>query len=104
CKKAIDNNIAVVMTVQTLWGFTGLQVYERGRELLNIGIIPGHNLLPETAYVKLCWVLGHTRNLEEVQKLMLKNIAGEILDREIFKGFLVFQGVEPWINDVLQKI
>ena len=58
------------MTVQTLWGFTGLQVYERGRELLNIGIIPGHNLLPESAYVKLSWVLGHTRDLSEINKLM----------------------------------
>jgi glutamyl-tRNA(Gln) amidotransferase subunit D len=101
-KKAIDNEIAVIMTVQTLWGFTGLQVYERGRELLEIGIIPGHNLLPETAYVKLSWILGHTRNLEEVEKLMLKNIAGEMLEREIFKGYLIFQGVEPWIEDILR--
>jgi len=104
CKKAISNNIAIVMTVQTLWGFTGLQVYERGRELLNIGIIPGHNLLPESAYVKLSWVLGHTRDLSEINKLMRENIAGEIIDREIYKGFLIFQGVEPWINDILTKI
>ncbi|MHA1270131.1 MAG: Glu-tRNA(Gln) amidotransferase subunit GatD [Candidatus Helarchaeota archaeon] len=103
CKKAIDNNIAVIMTVQTLWGFTGLQVYERGRELLNIGIIPGHNLLPETAYVKLSWVLGHTRDLSEVKHLMTKNISGEILDRELYKGFLIFQGVEPWFKDILTR-
>ncbi|TFF88611.1 MAG: Glu-tRNA(Gln) amidotransferase subunit GatD [Promethearchaeota archaeon] len=104
CKKAIDNNIAIIMTVQTLWGFTGLQVYERGREILNLGIIPAHNLLPETAYVKLSWVLAHTRDLDQVKKLMLKNIAGEIIDRELYKGFLVFQGVEQWIDDILTKI
>ncbi|MBD3228158.1 MAG: Glu-tRNA(Gln) amidotransferase subunit GatD [Candidatus Lokiarchaeota archaeon] len=104
CKKAIDNNIAIVMAVQTLWGFTGLQVYERGREILDLGIIAGHNLLPETAYVKLSWVLGHTRDLDKVKKIMLKNIAGEIIDRELYKGFLVFQGVEPWIDDILTKI
>ena len=103
CKTAIDNNIAIIMTVQTLWGFTGLGVYERGREITNIGIIQGQNMLPETAYVKLSWVLGHTRDLNEVKFLMTKNIAGEILNRETFKGFLVFQGTESWINEILTK-
>ncbi|MHA1649796.1 MAG: Glu-tRNA(Gln) amidotransferase subunit GatD [Candidatus Helarchaeota archaeon] len=97
-KRAIEEKIAVVMTVQTLWGFTGMQVYQRGREELAIGIIPGHNLLPETAYVKLCWVLGHTRNLSEVRQQMLTNIAGEILNRETAMGYLIYQGIEPEIS------
>ncbi|MFX1294760.1 MAG: Glu-tRNA(Gln) amidotransferase subunit GatD [Promethearchaeota archaeon] len=92
-KRAIEEKIAVVMTVQTLWGFTGMQVYQRGREELAIGIIPGHNLLPETAYVKLCWILGYTRNLEEVKQRMSANIAGEILDRETAYGYLISQGI-----------
>ncbi|NVM27474.1 MAG: Glu-tRNA(Gln) amidotransferase subunit GatD [Candidatus Helarchaeota archaeon] len=93
-KRAVEEKIAVVMTVQTLWGFAGMQVYERGREELAIGIIPGHNLLPETAYVKLCWILGHTRNLEEVEQQMLANIAGELIYRETMRGYLVLQGIE----------
>ena len=86
------------MTVQTLWGFTGMQVYQRGREELAIGIIPGHNLLPETAYAKLCWVLGQTRNLDEIKQLMLQNIAGEILTRETIAGYLIMQGIEPGLE------
>ncbi len=93
-KRAIEEKVAVVMTVQTLWGFTGMRVYERGREELMLGIIPGHSMLPETAYVKLCWVLGHTHNLEEVSQQMQTNIAGELIDRETTKGYLIFQGVE----------
>ena len=102
-KRAIEEGIAVVMTVQTLWGFVGMQVYERGREELAIGIISGHSLLPETAYVKLSWILGHTQNLEEIGKLMRKNIAGEIINRETMKGYLIHQGVEPALKNQFEK-
>jgi glutamyl-tRNA(Gln) amidotransferase subunit D len=97
-KRAVDEKIAVVMTVQTLWGFTGMQVYQRGREELSIGIIPGQSMLPETAYVKLCWVLGHTRNPDEVKQMMLTNITGELIDRETPRGYLIFQGIEPALD------
>ena len=97
-KRAIAEGIAVVMTVQTLWGFTGMQVYQRGREELAIGIISGHNLLPETAYAKLCWVLGQTRDPDEIKQLMVQNIAGEILTRETIAGYLIMQGIEPGVE------
>jgi glutamyl-tRNA(Gln) amidotransferase subunit D len=48
-----------------------------------MGVIPGRNLLPETAYIKLGWVLGQTNNPEEVKSLLLENVAGEFLEREI---------------------
>ncbi|MHA1266045.1 MAG: Glu-tRNA(Gln) amidotransferase subunit GatD [Candidatus Helarchaeota archaeon] len=103
-ERAIEEKIAVVMTVQTLWGFTGMQVYERGREELSIGIIPGFNLLPETAYVKLCWVLGHTRDLEEIKDQMHMNIAGEIITRETMRGYLIFQGIEEPLKEYFKQI
>lgn len=103
-KRAIEEKIAVVMTVQTFWGFTGMRVYERGREELALGIIPGHNLLPETAYVKLSWILGHAQDLEVIKKEMRKNIAGEIITRETIKGYLISQGIEPTINDRSEQV
>jgi len=103
-KRAIEANIAVVMTLQTLWGFTGMQVYQRGREELAIGIIPGHGLLPETAYAKLSWILGQTRNLDEVRLLMLKNIAGEIPSRETIAGYLILQGIEPGLENYYKAL
>jgi glutamyl-tRNA(Gln) amidotransferase subunit D len=82
-KRAIEEKIIVLMAVQTLHGFTGMTVYSTGRELLNMGVIPGRNLLPETAYIKLGWILGQTNEPNEIKKLLLTNIAGELIDREI---------------------
>ena len=60
-----------------------MNVYSTGRELQNLGVIPGRNLLPEVGYVKLGWVLGQTRNPEEIKSLLMQNIAGEFIEREI---------------------
>ena len=58
-----------------------MKVYSTGRDLLGMGVIPGEDMLPEVAYVKLMWVLGHVRKPDEVKALMLKNVAGEISSR-----------------------
>ncbi|MHA1340128.1 MAG: Glu-tRNA(Gln) amidotransferase subunit GatD [Promethearchaeota archaeon] len=93
-QRAVEEDIVVVMTVQTLWGFTGMDVYETGREEQQLGIIPGKNMLPETAFAKLCWALGNFDNLEEVKKIMQTNIAGEILKGEPENGYKILQGIE----------
>ncbi len=80
-KRAIEEGLAVVMTSQCIWGRINMNVYRRGVELLKMGVIPGEDMLPETALVKLMWVLGQTRDLKEVRRLMLTNIAGEINPR-----------------------
>jgi glutamyl-tRNA(Gln) amidotransferase subunit D len=51
--------------------------------------IPAEDMLPETTYVKLGWVLGHTKDLEEIRKMMLTNMAGEITARSEIDNFLV---------------
>jgi glutamyl-tRNA(Gln) amidotransferase subunit D len=82
-ERAIEQGITVLMTTQTLHGFVAMDVYSTGRELQNIGVIPGKNLLPEVAYVKLGWVLGQTQDPKKIKDLLLTNIAGELLQREI---------------------
>ena len=82
-KRAIQEDITILMTTQTLHGFVGMNVYSTGRELQNIGVIPGRNLLPEVGYVKLGWVLGQTSNPEEIKELLYTNIAGEFIEREL---------------------
>ena len=103
-RRAIDENIPVVMTTQCLWGFVGMNVYETGRDLLNLGVIPGMNMLPEVAYVKLMWVLGRTQNMDEVKKLMQTNIAGEITEREPYNGYIVLQGGIPEIDKIIKEL
>jgi glutamyl-tRNA(Gln) amidotransferase subunit D len=40
-------------------------------------------MLPETALVKLMWVLGQTREVDEAKKLLKTNIAGELSPRTL---------------------
>jgi len=81
--RAIQEDITILMTTQTIHGFVGMNVYSTGRELLNLGVIPGRNLLPEVGYIKLGWVLGQTSDPKEIKEMLLTNFAGEFIEREI---------------------
>jgi len=54
-----------------------MNVYNQGRDLLALGVIPLEDMLPETAAVKLMWIFGQTQDVEETKKLLKTNIAGE---------------------------
>ncbi|MHA1865105.1 MAG: Glu-tRNA(Gln) amidotransferase subunit GatD, partial [Candidatus Heimdallarchaeaceae archaeon] len=78
-KELINSNIPVVIASQTIWGRINLNVYTTGRILNEIGVIGNYcDWLPEVALVKLMWVLGHTKIMKKIRKLMLSNIAGEV--------------------------
>ncbi len=80
-KELINKGIVVCAAAQTIYGRLDPWVYSNGRELMNAGVIFLEDMLSETAFVKLGYVLAKTTNKEEVKKLMLTNIAGEISDR-----------------------
>ncbi len=82
-KKAVKSDLVVAMTSQCIWGRLDMNVYDTGRDLLAIGVIPLEDMLPETALVKLMWTLGQTRDVEEVKKLLTSSIAREISPRTI---------------------
>lgn len=85
-KSLIDSGIPVVIAPQTIYGRLNLNVYSAGRLLKQAGVIgDGADWLPETAMVKLMWVLGHTRDMEKVREMMMMNFAGE-LSKEIELG------------------
>jgi glutamyl-tRNA(Gln) amidotransferase subunit D len=102
-KRARDRKIAVYMTVQTLWGYVQMYVYDTGRDMMELGVVPAANMLPEVAYVKLAWVLGQTNDLDEVMKMMLTPIAGETTEREPSNGYLIFQGGVPEVEEFISK-
>lgn len=102
-RRAVQAGVHVFMTVQTLWGFAQMYVYDTGRDLMELGVIPASNMLPEVAYIKLGWTLGHTRERDEVMKMMLTPVNGEITEREPHDGYLIFQGGLPEIEDFLGK-
>lgn len=77
-KKAKERGIFLGMTSQCIDGRVRMTVYESGRDLLNLGIIPLENMIPEVALVKAMWVLGNYENSGEIKEIMLKNIASEL--------------------------
>jgi glutamyl-tRNA(Gln) amidotransferase subunit D len=80
-KNAINKGILVFMTSQCIWGRTALTVYDTGRDLLNLGVIPLSNTTSETALVKAMWCLGNYKEEKEVIKTMTTNIANEFTNR-----------------------
>jgi glutamyl-tRNA(Gln) amidotransferase subunit D len=79
-KKANEKGIFLGMTSQCIDGRISMTVYESGRDLLDLGIIPLENMIPEVALVKAMWVFGNYQDSEEIKKIMLKNIASELTD------------------------
>jgi glutamyl-tRNA(Gln) amidotransferase subunit D len=102
-KRAQDRGVAVYMTVQTLWGYVQMYVYDTGRDMMELGVVPAANMLPEVAYVKLAWILGQTSDLAEVKRMMLTPIAGETTEREPSNGYLIFQGGIPEVEEFISK-
>ncbi len=102
-KKAADTGVAVYMTVQTLWGYVHMYVYETGRDMMDLGVIPAENMLPEVAYIKLGWALGQTKDLEKVKEIMLTPINDDITGREPYNGYLIYQGGVPEVEEFIKK-
>ncbi|MBC8383869.1 MAG: Glu-tRNA(Gln) amidotransferase subunit GatD [Candidatus Cloacimonetes bacterium] len=103
-RKCKEKGIPVYMTVQTLWGYVHMFVYDTGRDLMSYGIIPAENMLPEVAYIKLGWALGQTDDIGKVKELMLTPIAGEITKREPYNGYLIYQGGIPEVEEFIKKV
>lgn len=80
-RKHIKNGLVVCMTPQTTFGRVDGYVYSTGREILDSGVIYLEDMLPETAFVKLGWVLGHYGWKAKVKEKMLENVSGELNNR-----------------------
>ena len=102
-KRAVANGVQFYMTLQTLWGYVHMYVYDTGRDLLAMGITPLGNMLPEVAFVKLGWAMGMTEDPEEVKKIMLKPINDEITEREPYNGYWVYQGGVPEVETFIKS-
>ena len=76
-KIANEKGIFMGMTSQCIDGRVRMTVYESGRDLLNLGIIPLENMIPEVALVKAMWTAGNTEKRDEIKEIMLKKIASE---------------------------
>lgn len=82
-RKAIEKDVIVAMASQCVWGRVDMNVYDQGRDLLAMGVIPLEDMLAETALVKLMWIFGQTKKTDEAKKLLIRNIANEISPRTL---------------------
>ncbi|MCD6092905.1 MAG: Glu-tRNA(Gln) amidotransferase subunit GatD [Candidatus Aenigmarchaeota archaeon] len=71
--KKLARTCVLVMTTQTIYGRVNMNVYSTGRMLLEIGVIPC-SMLPESAFIKLAWLLGNFKK-DEAREMMLKNFS-----------------------------
>jgi glutamyl-tRNA(Gln) amidotransferase subunit D len=76
--KAIKSGVLVFMTSQCIWGRTNMKVYDTGRDLMELGVLPLEDMTSETALVKAMWVLANSYDKSEAAKLMKNNMANEI--------------------------
>jgi len=74
-KKAVDAGLLVCMTSQCIWGRVRMTVYDTGRDLLDIGVVPLSDMISETATVKAMWALA---NAKDAKKAMQENLANEM--------------------------
>jgi len=79
-KKAVGAGLIVGMTSQCIWGRVRMTVYDTGRDLLDIGVIPLSDMISETATVKAMWALANSEDVEAAKKIMQENLANEISD------------------------
>ncbi len=81
-KKVIKSGLIVCAAPQTIYGRLDPYVYSAGRELEKTGVIYLEDMLSETAFVKLSWVLENKKlkTKMQIKDAMLKNFAGEFND------------------------
>ena len=82
-KKLIKKGMFVYAAPQTIYGRLDSFVYSPGRKLQEIGVVYLNDILPETAFVKLGWLLAHKswRGSVATKIKMLENVAGEFNKR-----------------------
>jgi glutamyl-tRNA(Gln) amidotransferase subunit D len=68
----------IALTSQCIFGRVHPNIYANCRRLANIGIVFGEDMLTETAFIKLAWLLANYPK-KDVPKLLKQNLRGEIL-------------------------
>jgi glutamyl-tRNA(Gln) amidotransferase subunit D len=81
--KLIKKGMFVYAAPQTIYGRLDPYVYSPGRKLQEIGVVYLNDILPETAFVKLGWIIAHKswRGSVATKIKMLENVSNEFNER-----------------------
>ncbi len=80
-KSLVKSGTIVVMTSQCLFGSTHPHVYTAAINLSKAGVVYCKDMLSETAFIKLSWLLGNYKDKEEIKRLIATDLRGEINPR-----------------------
>ncbi len=77
-RRATDAGKVVVNVTQCQCGGVEMGLYETGHQLLQAGVVSGHDMTIEAAITKLMVLFGRGHSAAEVRRLMNTSICGEI--------------------------
>ncbi|WP_321480535.1 asparaginase [uncultured Bacteroides sp.] len=77
-REANERGIIIVNITQCTSGGVEMERYETGLQLLEAGVVSGHDSTPESALAKLMFLLGHKLSNKEIKYKMNSSIAGEV--------------------------
>ncbi|MFH1916393.1 MAG: Glu-tRNA(Gln) amidotransferase subunit GatD [Nanoarchaeota archaeon] len=81
--KKLAKKMPVAFASQCIYGRVNMNVYTPGRELISAGVIGNQcDMTPETAYIKLAWLLSHNKK-DKIKELFEKNLREEISERSV---------------------
>jgi len=80
-KKYIKKGGVVGITSQCLFGRVHPNVYSNLRRLSEIGCVFCEDMLPETTFIKLSWLMGNHKDKKKVEDMLAENLRGEINKR-----------------------
>ncbi|MBI4151279.1 Glu-tRNA(Gln) amidotransferase subunit GatD [Candidatus Woesearchaeota archaeon] len=79
--KDVSKDTLLAVSPQTISGIVDLNVYSPGRKLLDLGVLGNlQDTHPETAFIKLAWLLSNYSK-DEARQRYAENIAGEVSER-----------------------
>lgn len=78
--KAYRNGTLVVVCSQCVQGSVSLGAYEASKALRDIGAINGGDMTTEAAMTKLIYLFSKGYSIDEIRRLMNKNLRGELTE------------------------
>lgn len=78
--KAYHNGTLVIVCSQCVQGSVSLGAYETSKSLIDIGAVSGKDMTTEAAMTKLIYLFSKDLSIDEISRLMTKNLCGELTE------------------------